>query len=227
MSSAVIGIMGKHPEYGDFLQAGISEQMVDVFNGWLDACLPVLRDQMGQGWGPFWDGAQDLRFWIGRGVLGQTVVGILHPSRDRVGRRFPLILLATGADVPVPLGEGAVQTPWDAMAAHLAKMEAGNGAAALLEGASIEIPAEGDSHAAVGPTLWAHHPEGNLDALLASAARPDGERAQLTRSYWWATGARSPKVNRAATWLGCSGLPEPQALGWLLGGVAVEAEAEA
>ncbi|KHA53919.1 type VI secretion system-associated protein TagF [Sulfitobacter geojensis] len=227
MGTAGIGIMGKHPEYGDFLQTGIPEPVLGVFNGWLDACLPVLRDQMGQGWGPFWDGAQDLRFWIGRSVLGQTVVGILRPSRDRVGRRFPLILLASGADVPVPLGAGVDQAPWDRMAAHLDRMQAGKGAAALLEGLDIEIAAEGENHAAIGPTLWAHHPEGNLDALLASAAGPDVERAQLMRSYWWATGTRDAQVNRAATWLGCAGLPEPQALGWLLGGVAGEAEAGA
>lgn len=226
MGKAVIGIMGKHPGYGDFLQAGVSEQLVDVMNSWLDACLPVLRDQMGEGWGPFWDGAQDLRFWIGRGVLGQTVVGLLHPSRDRVGRRFPLILLASGADVPVPLGDAADQSPWEAMAAHLDQMEAGQGAAALLEGVNIEIAAEGESHAAVGPTLWAHHPEGNLEALLASAAGPDAARAQLTRSYWWATGSQGKEGDRAATWLGCPGLPEAQALGWLLGGVAGETGAQ-
>ncbi|MGC1504441.1 MAG: type VI secretion system-associated protein TagF [Sulfitobacter sp.] len=227
MSRAVIGILGKHPDYGDFLQAGVPEQIVEVFNNWLDACLPKLRDQMGQSWAPFWDGAQDVRFWIGRGVLGKTVVGILHPSRDRSGRRYPLILLAMGADLPVPLGEMADQAPWDAMATHLAKMKPGEGASALLEGMSIEITAESETHASVGPTLWAHHPEGNLDALLASAAGPDAVHAQLTRSYWWTTGASSKDVSRAATWLGCPGLPEPQALGWLLGGVARQAETEA
>lgn len=224
MDHAVIGIMGKHPDYGDFLQAGIPEPLVDVMNGWLDACLPVLRDQMGEGWPPFWDGAQDVRFWIGRAVFGQTVVGILHPSRDRVGRRFPLIILAAGADVTVPLGESTNQAVWDSMAAHLDNMRAGHGGAALLDGMDIEIPAEGEDHAATGPTLWAHHPEGNLAALLVSASGPDSARAQLSRSYWWATGGRVDDVNRAATWLGCAGMPEPQALGWLLGGVAGTAE---
>ncbi|MCX7561650.1 type VI secretion system-associated protein TagF [Sulfitobacter sp. F26204] len=227
MGAAQIGIMGKHPGYGDFLQAGLSEQTVDAFNRWLDAILPPLRDQMGEGWGPFWDGAQDVRFWIGRAVLGCTVVGILRPSRDRVGRRFPLIIMAEGADLPVPLGDSTDQAPWEVMAAHLEEMEPGHGAAALLKDISFEILAEDIGRAALGPTLWAHHPDGDLAALLASAAAPDAERAQLTRSYWWAPGEQSKNRNRAATWLGCSGMPEPLALGWLLGGVTGEAEAEA
>lgn len=227
MGAAQIGIMGKHPGYGDFLQAGVSEHMVEAFNGWLDATLPPLRDQMGDGWGAFWDQAQDVRFWIGRAVFGRTVVGILRPSRDRVGRRFPLIILAEGADMPAPLGETTDQAMWDAFAEHLNEMEPGHGAAALLTDVTFEIVSEDESHAALGPTLWAHHPEGDLPALLASAAAPDADRAQLTRSYWWAPGIQTKKRNRAATWLGCSGMPEPQALGWLLGGVAGEVEAEA
>lgn len=221
-----VGIMGKHPGYGDFLQSGLSDHLVTALNGWLDATLPPMRDQMGADWGPFWDGAQDLRFWMGRAVLGRTVAGVLHPSRDRVGRRFPLLLAIEGGDVALPLGDAVSHTPWDKLTAHLEKMEAGQGASALLEGLSLEVGAESAEQAGLGPTLWAHHPEGDLDALLASAEAPDAARAKLARSYWWAPGTRGDSGTRAATWLGCAGLPTPQALGWLLGGVPVEAEAE-
>ena len=225
MTDAPVGLMGKHPGYGDFLRAGLSDEVVDRLNGWLDACLPPLRDQMGEGWGPFWDTAQDLRFWIGRAVLGTTLTGVLHPSRDRVGRRFPLILVAEGADVPLPLGDDADQAPWEVLSEHLEDMQAGQGSAALLEGLTLTLPAE-DTAATTGPTLWAHHPEGDLAALLRSAETPDADRARLTRSYWWAPGVRSKTQNRAATWLACPGLPEPQALGWLLGGVPGETQTE-
>ena len=217
---AKIGVMGKHPGYGDFLRWGLSEEIVDSLTRWLDTALPPLRDQMGENWGPFWDGAQDLRFWIGRAVLGKTLVGVFRPSRDRVGRRFPLIILSEGAAVAAPLSHSD-QTPWEGIEAHMSKMQPGQGAMALMEGAHVPIEAEDAELAAVGPTLWAHHPEGKLDALLRKASEVDLYRAQLTRSYWWAAGSE----HRAPVWLGCPGLPEAAGLGWLLGGVAAEAPA--
>lgn len=225
MHQVGIGIMGKHPGYGDFLQSGLSEPVVAAFHGWFDATLPPLRDQMGEGWADFWDSGQDLRFWIGRAVLGRTLAGVLRPSRDRVGRRFPLILLIEGGDIALPLGDTVVHDPWEAMAEQFEQMQSGQGAGALLEGASFKVDAEREEEARLGPTLWAHHPDGDLDALLASAEAPDVERARLARSYWWSPGQQTKETNRAATWLACPGLPAPQALGWLLVGVAGEAEA--
>ncbi len=219
-SRAALGLMGKHPGYGDFLQWGLSEHTLDHLNAWCDATLPPLRDQMGQGWGAFWDTAQDLRFWIGRAVLGQTLVGVYRPSRDKVGRRFPLIVLSEGAAVAAPMADGD-QTPWEAIEAHVSRMQPGQGARALMENARVELPAEDEELAAVGPTLWAHHPDGNLAALLRKASEVDRYRAQLSRSYWWCPGADG----RAPVWLGCPGLPEASALGWLLAGVTAEAPA--
>ena len=223
MTHAPVGLMGKHPEYGDFLRAGLSDHVVDALNGWLDGCLPTLRDQMGQGWADFWDQAQDLRFWIGRAVLGRTLIGVLRPSRDRVGRRFPLLLVAEGVDHPAPLGAAGDQTPWEVLSEHLDDMQPGQGSAALLNGLDLSLPAEGEAAQQAGPVLWAHHPGGDLLALLHSAEGPDADRARLTRSYWWAPGYRDKTVNRAANWLGCPGLPEAQALAWLLAGVPGEA----
>ena len=171
-ANARLGLMGKHPGYGDFLRAGLTNETAEALENWLDKTLSELRDSLGNNWAVFWDHSQDLRFWTGRAVLGCTVAGVLRPSRDRAGRRYPLILAA---------------------------------------------------EAVTGPTLWAHHPEGNLDALLSSAASVDAERAILNRSYWWAPGTKE----RAAVWLGCSDLPTAPALGWLFAGLAAEPTNEA
>ncbi len=224
MSEVQVGLMGKHPGYGDFLQAGLPQPLVNSMNGWFDATLPPLRDQLGDHWGPVWDAAHDLRFWIGRAVLGRTTVGVLRASRDRVGRRFPFVMLATGVAMPVPLGAGVDQAPWEALEKHMNKMEPVQGSAALLEGDLPEFEAEEDAALAEGSVLWAHHPLADLDALLTSADGPDAVRAQLSRSYWWSPGERTDEINRAAIWLGCQGLPDAQALGWLLGGVPGAAE---
>lgn len=221
---ARLGLMGKHPGYGDFLQAGFSEPLVRGLEQWLDSVLPAMRDNLGNDWAAFWDGAQDLRFWIGRAVLGQTLVGVFRPWRDRAGRRFPFIMAAEAADVAAPVADPD-QGPWDRFAAHLDVMQAGKGGVALLNDLQLILPAEDAATAGAGPTLWAHHPEGNLSALLQSAAQADADRARLNRSYWWAPAT----MGRAATWLGCPGLPGAQSLTWLLNGVpapAAESEAE-
>ncbi len=213
--TAKLGLMGKHPGYGDFLRAGIAPDLNDQLEGWLAQVLPPIRDQMGQGWAGFWDGAQDLRFWIGRAVLGQSVMGVLRTSRDRAGRRYPLLLIAQGADVAAPTVDPD-QSPYEVLTTHFSVMQPGQGGAALLDGLTLPLPAEDPALAQIGDTLWAHQPNGDLAALLAAAGEPDGARAQLTRSYWWSVGSDT----HAAAWLGCAGLPSTQALHWLLAGAA-------
>lgn len=216
--AATLGLIGKHPGYGDFLRAGLSDAVAIGLEHWLDAVLSELRDEVAGGWPEFWGNAQDLRFWIGSAVLGRGLIGVLRPMSDRTGRRFPLILAAEGAAVLPPV-QDADQGPYDILAAHLDVMQPGQGASALLAGLTLDLPAE---ESGLGPTLWAHHPTGDLAALLRSAAAVDASRAQLSRSYWWASGGPS----RAAVWLGCPGLPGAQALGWLLTGVASEGVAD-
>lgn len=221
-AQAPVGLFGKHPGYGDFLRAGLSEPVADAMSRWLDGTLAALRDEMGNDWAAFWDGAQELRFWVGRAVLGRTLAGILRPSQDRVGRRYPLVLMVEGAAAAAPVVDPD-QGLWDGLAAHMQRMQPGQGGKALLDGLTLTPPAEDPLSAATGPTLWAHHPEADLGALLRSAAAVDADRAMLTRSYWWATGG----AGRAAVWLGCPGLPEAPALGWLLAGVPGETGQEA
>lgn len=216
--AARLGLMGKHPGYGDFLRAGLSEGVEDRLARWLEPALAELRDQLGEGWGPFWDQGQDLRFWIGRAVAGVTLAGILRPSRDKVGRRYPLLLLAEGIDRAPPV-EDPDQAIWTLLARHLDRMQPGQGAAALLSGTeAIRLPAEDAAQLQEGTTLWAHRPDGDLEALLLSAGPVDAGRAALGRSYWWAPA----RPGLAAVWLGCDGLPAAPALGWLLAGVPAQ-----
>lgn len=210
-----LGIIGKHPGYGDFVQVGVSEPVAQILTGWIDHAFAGLRDSMGNDWPAFWDRGQDLRFWLGAGCAGRTVAGVMRPSRDKVGRRYPLLLFVEGALVPPPVLVPDQQL-WDRLDAHLALMQPGQGGKALLDGLTLDLPPEPDLQA-VGPTIWAHRADGDLAKLFAAAAPVDHARAQLMRSHWWAVG----KDGSAAVWLACPGMPQPQALGWLLAGVAV------
>lgn len=216
-----VGVLGKHPGYGDFVRHGIADETADLLMAWIDETLTQVRNQLGADWADFWDNGQELRFWLGRKILGQTTIGIFRPSRDRVGRRYPLLLLAQGVAVEAPVIEHD-QRPWDVLSAQMARMQPGQGAAALLRGIDADalfVSPEADAAHQMGPVIWAHHPEGDLTALLSSAAPVDHGRAATQRSYWWSVAA----PGRAPVWLAHPDLPQGQALAWAIGGEAMSA----
>lgn len=219
---APIGLFGKHPGYGDFLRAGLSEQIVETFSGWLDLSLSSLRDQLGGDWAEFWDNSQDLRFWMGRGVMGKTLAGVLRPSRDRVGRRYPLVMMAEGAALLPPLSI-ADQDFYEAMSRHLDQATPGQGAIALLGDVPFEVLAEPAEIAAPGPMVWAHHSTADLESLLPGVAAAEAERAGTGRVHFWAPGDEA----RVAVWLASQGLPGVGNMALLLAGVSSENSGDA
>lgn len=102
---------GKMPAVGDFFHLNPPPGFVRVWDDWVQAVLLT-----GQGvHGPYWDGyymsAPIWRFTLTPGLAGpEKVMGVLMPSVDRVGRRFPLTLLA------------ALPTPGPAALDHLCEM---------------------------------------------------------------------------------------------------------
>ena len=90
-----VGIYGKLPSHGDFLPGAVSEEFVRVWDRWLQECLVASREALADQWldryltGPVW------RFACAGGAVGPApVVGLVAPSVDRVGRYFPLTLVA-------------------------------------------------------------------------------------------------------------------------------------
>ena len=89
------GFYGKLPCKGDFLQRRVSQEFVDTWDAWLQQCLVASREQLQEHWldayltGPVW------RFVLADGVCGSgAYAGVMLPSVDRVGRYFPLTLVA-------------------------------------------------------------------------------------------------------------------------------------
>jgi type VI secretion system protein ImpM len=94
------GLFGKHPARGDFLDSGLSPAVIAGLERWLDGALAECRSLLNPQWETLWDAAQadtaarGLCFWIGEGLAGgEVLAGVLRPSRDKVGRRYPLLLL--------------------------------------------------------------------------------------------------------------------------------------
>lgn len=218
---AAIGIYGKHPAFGDFIGHGLPAQAQTVLETWLQRELPRVKAALGAAWDETYDTAPDLRFWFGGRLTGHgTLAGVLRPSRDRVGRRFPLVAAVSGGAVlpPVLAADQALyehfSTVLDAALETQGALAADGLAKALSEEAPAEDTAPEDS--LDGP-LWAANPTADPAALLASVSTADHLRAAAGRGYLWSAGTAQ---GRASAFLSAQAFPDADALGWILVGVA-------
>ena len=101
-----VGFFGKLPSHGDFVGRRVASGFREVWDAWLQRCLTESQRQLGSRWlecyltSPMW------RFFLCDGVAGETsYAGVLLPSVDRVGRYFPLTVVAA---LPVELGAASL-----------------------------------------------------------------------------------------------------------------------
>ena len=94
LAAATCGLYGKLPAVGDFVRRGLDPALAARLQDWLQQGLnglaggdPEARDRAIEA-APSW------RFTASPGVLGEAAMaGLLAPSRDRVGRLYPLVAL--------------------------------------------------------------------------------------------------------------------------------------
>jgi type VI secretion system protein ImpM len=100
------GLFGKVPAHGDFVRRGLPSSFVTPWDEWLQAAVAAARAQLGARWEDAWDNAPAWRFALPAGACGpDAVAGVMLPSQDQVGRRFPITLAALlppGASPPDP-----------------------------------------------------------------------------------------------------------------------------
>lgn len=95
------GFFGKLPSHGDFLTRRLPPDVRLRFDDWLQGALVDSKAALGDAWLPTWLRSPLWRFAAGPGVAGeQGWTGLMMPSHDRVGRCFPLLLLAPAAGTP-------------------------------------------------------------------------------------------------------------------------------
>lgn len=183
------GLYGKTPAQGDFLRLHLAAGEADALDAWIDAGLAELDDEIAWGEG---ETAAPWRFAAAAGAVSpRAVAGALTASADRVGRRFPCLLLA-----PLRLEPAAAVgcTPWfDAAEALLREAAAGALAGPGLGErlASLAPPTEDDvdelelkgRSTPFGLFMEAHRaPDGRgvtLQAMLQAAPVPPGG------AVWW------------------------------------------
>lgn len=221
-----LGLYGKHPAKGDFLGAGVPPALQQVLESWLDSALGELREVLGPEWQTTWDSAPFLRFWLGEAIWGGVVAGVLAPSRDRVGRRFPLVLLSAGPEIGPPV---ATPDPWFDRAATFLRASLAEASAETAAEILANAPApEGAGAPITSASFWAVKPGVDDTDLWADVTATDHRHAATARSYWWVKGEnRGPETSGtplaprpplwSQVWAG-PGLPTGAVLAWLCRG---------
>src|ERR1700753_1284599 len=117
-----IGLFGKLPCNGDFLQRRLPQEFVDVWDAWVRESLAGSRSQLAGRWLEIYLTAPVWRFALARGLCGNDAyAGVFLPSVDRVGRYFPLTVVARWkGDEAIALSSVAGQARWFDAAESLA-----------------------------------------------------------------------------------------------------------
>ncbi|MDO5622788.1 MAG: type VI secretion system-associated protein TagF [Paracoccus sp. (in: a-proteobacteria)] len=210
------GVLGKHPRFGDFIWAGLPEDVLRPLSDWMGATFGVWRDAAGAGWESTFDAAPAIRFWLGAEVNnGHSLRGVWRASQDRSGRRFPLVLVQEGGAAPaIEPDQGfydhadALLLDWLGTGDFDPKIAVEGAVSALADFVrdmpSASVPAQSG--------FWAKNPTLGGAALWADLSDVDHNHATLARSYWWFS------VGQGATAVAVvQGWPDAGLLGWLLG----------
>ncbi|MBB3571019.1 type VI secretion system-associated protein TagF [Rhizobium sp. BK491] len=95
MQADTIGFFGKLPTHGDFVSSALGSRLQSELDQWVHNGLIALEAALGSDWRRLFHATAAWRFVVGKGVWAPSAVaGVLLPSRDRVGRSFPLIIAA-------------------------------------------------------------------------------------------------------------------------------------
>lgn len=212
------GIHGKHPGFGDFITAGLPAMAERHLVPWWTGLLAETCDWLGAAWDATWDGSLPIRFWIGGAIWGGPHLrGVARPSRDRVGRRFPLIAVGEMAGSPPMLHPD--QRFYQVLEDELAGSVPGPAELQARIAARFAPASRSAADPAVSATFWAANPALDVGDLLAQLDPTDRVRAVGARSYWWVAAAEG----RASAVLACDGLPQAGEMAWLLTGVRADA----
>ena len=89
------GYFGKIPARGDYLARGLPPSFLDPWEDWLHTVWHTGQQRFGDVWSPLIADGPAWRFVLDEDVCGpDAVAGLLVPSHDKLGRVFPLSLVA-------------------------------------------------------------------------------------------------------------------------------------
>jgi type VI secretion system protein ImpM len=87
------GYYGKLPARADFVGRRLARPMIECWDSWLQQCLARSQAVLTASWQSLYLTAPAWRFVLPAGTCGaSTLIGVVVPSADAVGRCFPLLL---------------------------------------------------------------------------------------------------------------------------------------
>ena len=91
MNEVDIGIFGKIPAHGDFIERQLPRSFLTPWDEWLQRGIASSKELLGNQWLEIYLTSPIWHFCASPGVIDEKAwAGILMPSVDSVGRYFPL-----------------------------------------------------------------------------------------------------------------------------------------
>jgi type VI secretion system protein ImpM len=219
------GLFGKLPAKRDFIAVNIPQEFLTLWETWLQGGLSASKIALGKDWLPAYLSAPLWRFWLGAGVCGLPVTGVIMSSVDGVGRHFPLTVFASGeaGDIFALPAENANAVWYDGAEDFvLNTLEPDMDYAITMDMLDkLPLPARSpvpDADAGISELMR---------AMVASVSSPDllpeactrletEERRRLyhDRAYFWTVGGE----NFHPACLMSQGMPDPNIFGAMLNG---------
>ena len=229
-----IGLFGKLPSHGDFLRRRVSDQFIDAWDAWLRQCIAKSQAALGDRWVDVYLTSPAWRFVSAAGACGAApLVGLMVPSVDRVGRFFPLTLVAELPDDVSLTGAAAASTPFFEAAERLLidtladehidferfdqrVVDLGDALESIVAPPPIVLDAAIAASVGQGGRAW-HIPLGEasrLDAIFEQLLTHHLAAAYGPMMLWWTEGSAIVEPSC----LIAKGLPDPAAFTALLEG---------
>lgn len=96
MSDHVIGIYGKVPAHGDFIDRSLPSSFINTWDDWLQRSVASSKELLRDAWLDYYLTSPIWRFILSPGTVDAKMrAGVLLPSVDSVGRYFPLTITST------------------------------------------------------------------------------------------------------------------------------------
>ena len=185
------GVFGKLPARGDFITRRLGRTFLAAWDEWLQQAIVASQSALGAGWLDIYLTSPIWHFALGAGCCGpNTVIGVLIPSVDKVGRYFPLSICREIEASPELTGLVAHAASWYEQAEKLAlsTLEAAFSIDALEAPIDLSLPPAASPGspkplAATGIHIGVETPADLADAIKAQGPLPPD------RTLWWSTGS--------------------------------------
>jgi type VI secretion system protein ImpM len=193
------GWFGKLPALGDFASRRLPHAFTEQWDPWLASGMEASRAVLGAGWLDAFLHAPVWNFALAPGIIdAQYWFGVMIPSVDRVGRYFPLTIVAPLGTPDSPASILAIQHWLGGLRdAALAALEEGHTVEALEAAlADLPVPATAAETAAAihGDAPWPLAMEGFAQTLACAAlARLWQDCSGM--SMWWSEGGAAIQLH--------------------------------